>query len=57
LKTAEETIVIDRSEIDEMEDSTLSLMPEGMLETLKESEVRDLIAYLMHASQVPLPDE
>jgi putative heme-binding domain-containing protein len=57
LKTAQETIVIDRAEIEAMQDSTLSLMPEGMLETLKESEVRDLIAYLMHASQVPLPEK
>ena len=30
-------------------------MPEGLLEGLKEPQVRDLIAYLMHPNQVPLP--
>ena len=30
-------------------------MPEGLLEALSETQVRDLIAYLMHAEQVPLP--
>ena len=33
----------------------LSLMPEGLLDPLNPAEVRDLIAYLMHRSQVPLP--
>ncbi len=32
-------------------------MPDGLLaDQLKEDEVRDLIAYLMSASQVPLPE-
>ena len=30
-------------------------MPEGLLEALNETDVRDLIAYLMHPTQVQLP--
>ena len=38
--------VIPVSEIEEEEQSELSTMPEGLLETLAENEVRDLITYL-----------
>ena len=31
------------------------MMPDGLLSTLKDDEVRDLIAYLASATQVPLP--
>jgi hypothetical protein len=31
------------------------MMPEGLLKTLKDDEVRDLIAYLRITAQVPLP--
>jgi hypothetical protein len=55
LKTARESVVIDRSEIETMQESNLSLMPEGIFASLTESQVCDLIAYLMHPSQVPLP--
>ena len=55
LKTMTETLTIERSEIAECRESTLSLMPEGLLEALPAEQARDLIAYLMHRSQVPLP--
>ena len=55
LKTMTETLAIERSEIVEIRESTLSLMPEGLLESLPPEQARDLIAYLMHKSQVPLP--
>ena len=35
--------------------STLSMMPEGLLLPLQPEQVRDLIAYLRHPVQVPLP--
>jgi putative heme-binding domain-containing protein len=54
LKSQTGTTVVDRNDIDEMEESKLSLMPEGLLELLPETQVRDLIAYLMHLNQVPL---
>jgi hypothetical protein len=33
----------------------MSMMPEGLLLALQPDMVRDLIAYLMHPVQVPLP--
>jgi hypothetical protein len=32
-------------------------MPEGLLQGIEETQVRDLIAYLMHPVQVPFPGE
>ena len=54
LKSQSGAVTIDRNDIDEMQESKLSLMPEGLLESLTENQVRDLIAYLMYPSQVPL---
>ena len=53
LRTMTETVTLERSEIEKIQESTLSLMPEGLLEGLNEKQVRDLMAYLMHKSQVP----
>jgi hypothetical protein len=33
----------------------MSMMPEGLLLAFPPEQVRDLIAYLMHPVQVPLP--
>ena len=55
LKTMTETLTVDRGEIAGVRESALSLMPEGLLEALTAEQARDLIAYLMHKSQVPLP--
>jgi putative heme-binding domain-containing protein len=55
LKTMTESLTIERNEIEDIRKSTLSLMPEGLLETLPPEQARDLIAYLMHNGQVPLP--
>ena len=55
LQTQNELLVLDRGEIEGLKPTTASLMPEGQLESLAEAEVRDLIAYLMHRTQVPLP--
>ncbi|MBX9653104.1 c-type cytochrome [bacterium] len=47
LRSAEgQTFTINRDDIDEMEKSPKSLMPDGILETLTEQQVRDLFAYL-----------
>lgn len=54
LKSQTGTTVVGRNDIDDMQESKLSLMPDGLLESLPETQVRDLIAYLMHPSQVPL---
>jgi putative heme-binding domain-containing protein len=55
LQTQTEPIVLERSEIQSLQPSTSSLLPESLLDTLSANEVRDLIAYLMHPVQVPLP--
>ncbi|MFO1005662.1 MAG: PVC-type heme-binding CxxCH protein [Planctomycetaceae bacterium] len=55
LQTAKERTVIERSEIEEIKTSDKSLMPDGQLQTLTADEIRDLVAYLMHPVQVPLP--
>jgi putative heme-binding domain-containing protein len=55
LQTPTEAVVIPRAEIASLDTSSLSLMPEGLLEALDEAAARDLIAYLMHPRQVPLP--
>ena len=55
LKTMTETLTVERGEVAALRESTLSLMPEGLLEALPPDQARDLIAYLMHNCQVPLP--
>lgn len=52
--TANETIVIPRNEIAQMQQGKLSMMPEGLLLPLAEQEVRDLIYYLRQPGQTPL---
>jgi len=54
LKTMTETLTVERGEVAGLRESTVSLMPEGLLEALPPEQARDLIAYLMHRSQVPL---
>jgi hypothetical protein len=48
-------LVFQKSDVDEIRQSTLSLMPEGALDVMTRDEVRDLIAYLQSSQQVPLP--
>jgi putative heme-binding domain-containing protein len=55
LQTQTEALVLDRREIENLQPSSLSLMPDGLLAALSESETRDLLAYLMNRAQVPLP--
>lgn len=55
LKTMTETLTLERADIAGIRASALSLMPEGLLESLPPEQARNLIAYLMHKSQVPLP--
>jgi putative heme-binding domain-containing protein len=55
IATANETLVIPRDEIKSLQQSDISMMPEGLLDPLTEQEVRDLIYYLSRPGQVPLP--
>ena len=54
LVTANETIVVPRNEIRSLKESELSMMPEGLLQSLNDQEVRDLIYYLRGQAQAPL---
>lgn len=56
LQTATGQVFIQQDEIELMQDSKLSMMPENLLNVLKDQQVRDLIAYLMSSTQVPLPE-
>jgi len=55
LKTMTETITLDRRDIASISESTVSLMPEGLLDALPPEQARDLIAYLVHQTQAPMP--
>ncbi len=56
LKTMTEIATVQHSDVTSLKESTLSIMPEGLIEALTPAQQRDLLAYLMHKSQVPLPD-
>jgi putative membrane-bound dehydrogenase-like protein len=55
IETAQEPVVIDRREIEELVPTTTSMMPDGILQNLTPQQVRDLFAYLQHQGQVELP--
>lgn len=57
LKTATETLNVEKKNIEERFPSTQSMMPDNLLQPLSEAQVRDLIAYLMYPTQVPLAKE
>ena len=41
------TIGVDRKRVESIENSKVSMMPEGLLDTFKEDELADLMAYLL----------
>ena len=53
--TQNEALVLPRNEIQSIQQSELSMMPEGLLAPLTDQEVRDLLYYLSRPGQVPLP--
>ena len=55
LKTTSGRLTIARGDIADLTTSPVSMMPEGQLEKLSSSELRDLVAYLRSPRQVPLP--
>jgi mono/diheme cytochrome c family protein len=46
--------LLSRSDLEELRESTVSLMPEQLLDTLTDQQIRDLLAYLQ--SDHPLPE-
>jgi len=57
LITQNETLTFPRNEIQSLQQSELSMMPEGLLAPLTDQEARDLLYYLSRPGQVPLPGE
>ena len=55
LQTQPEQVTFSPDPIDEIENATASLMPDGQLDPLQPDEIRDLVGYLMHRTQVTLP--
>jgi putative heme-binding domain-containing protein len=55
VQTPTEQIRILKSDIEKRETKPISLMPEGILATLTDTQVRDLLAYLAGKGQVALP--
>ncbi len=55
LVTANETITLPKSDIEERRQSDQSMMPEDLWTPLSEHEVRSLVSYLASPAQVPLP--
>lgn len=56
LQTMTERLTIETAEIAETQLVNQSLMPEGMFQTLNDTQIRDLVAYLMGREQVALPE-
>jgi putative heme-binding domain-containing protein len=56
LRTLTEVVTVEKKEIVGAEELPLSVMPEGLLAAFDPRQKRDLIAYLMHPAQVPLPE-
>ncbi len=48
-------VTLEKEDIAKQESPPVSMMPEGLLAALSGEQARDLIAYLMHLVQVPLP--
>jgi putative heme-binding domain-containing protein len=51
IQTAEQQLLIPAANVEELNESKLSMMPEGLFDKLSREEIRDLVAYL--ASQTP----
>jgi putative heme-binding domain-containing protein len=49
-----ETLIVPRTDIESVRVSEISMMPEGLLASLNDQEVRDLLYYLSRPGQVPL---
>src|SRR5262249_2863802 len=52
--TANETLTIPLKDVEKREISAVSMMPDDVLKPLSTAEVRALVAYLRHLSQVPM---
>jgi putative heme-binding domain-containing protein len=54
IQTESNLLTLERKQIDDLRNSELSMMPEGLLTSLSKQEVIDLVSYLRTQSQVPM---
>jgi putative heme-binding domain-containing protein len=54
VQAANEVLLVPEKEIDEMQQSAKSMMPDDILKPLKPEEIRALVAYMASPAQVPL---
>jgi putative membrane-bound dehydrogenase-like protein len=54
IQTADATVIVPKSEIDQRQEGEQSMMPDDQLKQFSEHEIRSLLAYLRHTNQVPL---
>ena len=57
IATPAEVVTLAKRDVAAIDPQNFSMMPEGLVLTLKEDELRDLVAYLRGSRQVPLPKE
>ncbi|MEL7266517.1 MAG: hypothetical protein AAFP69_17145, partial [Planctomycetota bacterium] len=55
IQTATDQLAIDKSTIEIRRPTELSPMPSGLLSQMADQQIADLIAYLQHPTQVPMP--
>jgi putative membrane-bound dehydrogenase-like protein len=55
IQTANERLIVPQAEIEQRTLSQVSMMPDGLLQTLSHDQVRDLIGYLASPVQIPPP--
>jgi putative membrane-bound dehydrogenase-like protein len=55
LQTPTERLIVDRSEVVKIRETSTSLMPEGLLQGLNDDQICNLFGYLMAPNQAPLP--
>ena len=55
VQTANEVLTLPRAEVAKITGSEISMMPEGLIAALNETQIRDLLYYLSRPGQVPLP--
>ena len=52
---AESSVTLKLFEIDDMQTTDRSMMPDGLLQSFTDEQIRDLVVYLASPEQVPLP--
>jgi putative membrane-bound dehydrogenase-like protein len=55
LQTTNELVTLTKDEIADRKQTSTSMMPEGLLTSLSDADVRDLVSYLASPTQRPLP--